>query len=427
MGLSGVLGILTTRLIIGHFGTEAYAQYGLLTSMRDLLPFADLGVGTAVVAALAASSNVSSDDAVRRTILTAFRIVLLSTLVISTGAVALTLLGLWRPMLGDVMTAGGELPAMIVLIIFAVGIPLGLGPSILIGLGRTSRQITTQLSISPTVFLLVSLSVALSAPVGSWLAVYSYFANALASALCLWQASRLIRPQLRVIMRQLHHRQLFPGLPVMNMAWPMLIQMTILPFAMGSDRIMLSHWAGATEVVKYSLGIQLFGLILQTIYAAGITLWPIFARNRANSVVQAPWRMCIVFVCCGLIASAGMCIAAPWVVRFIANDQVILGWPLALAFSGYVLVEAAKYPLGMYMTDLRGLRFQVLPILVMVPIKIGLAYTLIPLMGAAGSVWSTVLSVGLCQVVVYTWWIRRDLACRRRPHERQRGRRALRP
>ena len=38
MGISGILGLFTTRLIIEHFGKEAYAQYGLLNSFRACCP-----------------------------------------------------------------------------------------------------------------------------------------------------------------------------------------------------------------------------------------------------------------------------------------------------------------------------------------------------------------------------------------------------
>ncbi|WP_424348224.1 lipopolysaccharide biosynthesis protein [Kocuria sp. CH-021] len=413
MGISGFIGILTTRMIISNFGTEAYAQYGLLVSLGSLLPFADLGVGTAVITAVAASRNPAEDDVVRRTVLTAFRIVLLSTVVISLGAVTLTALGLWRPLLGDAMTADGEWPAMVVMIVFAIGVPFGIGQCILVGLGRTTRQIANQFVVSPTMFLLVTLSVALAVPAGSWLAVYSYAANGLAGALCLWQAARLVRPQLRRVARQLLRPHEYPGLKVMDVAWPMLVQLVVLPFAMGSDRLMLSHLSGSPELVEYNLAAQLFGIILQTIAAAGVALWPVFAKNRATSTVQSPWQLCLLFGLGGLILAAGLCLVSPWVVAFVSDGKINLHPPLLLAFSAYVIVQAAKYPLGMYMTDVRGLRFQIGPIIAMVPLKIGLSLLLIPVLGAAGTVWSTALAVGLCQVLANVWWIRRDLDRRR--------------
>ena len=413
MGISGLVGIFTTRLIISNFGTEAYAQYGLLTSIRDLLPFADLGVAAAAISVIAASQNPSQDDVVRRTLLSAFRIIFLSTAAICLVAVILTVFGLWRPLLGNAMSTEAEFPAMVAMVIFAVGLPLAVGTRVLVGLGRTTRQIANQFVVAPTMFLLVSLAVALSAPAGSWLAVFSYGANALAGALGLWQAARLLRPQLGRVARQLLRPRQFPGLRIMDVAGPMLVQMIMLPIALATDRIMLSHLAPGTELVQYSLGYQLFGIILQTVAAAGVALWPVFARNRATATVQAPWQMSFVFVAGGTALALGLCLVSPWVVGFVSDGKIELPATLLVAFSAYVAVEAAKFPLGMYMTDVQGLRFQIVPIIVMVPLKIGLALLLIPVLGAAGTVWSTVVAMGLCQVLVNVWWIRRDVARRR--------------
>ncbi|MFI7484305.1 lipopolysaccharide biosynthesis protein [Kocuria sp. M1R5S2] len=412
MGVSGLVGILTTRLIISHFGTEAYAQYGLLTSLRDLLPFADLGVAAAAISVIAASQHPQEDDVVRRTLLSAFRIIFLSTATICLVAVALTVFGLWRPLLGNAMSEQAAVPAMAAMVIFAVGLPLAVGTRILVGLGRTTRQIANQFVVAPTMLLLVSLAIALSAPAGSWLAVFSYGANALAGALGLWQAARLLRPQLGRVARQLLRPRRFPGLRIMDVAGPMLVQMVILPIALATDRIMLSHLSTQAELVRYSLAYQLFGIILQTVAAAGVALWPVFARNRATATVQAPWQMSLVFVAGGLVLALGLCVVSPWVVAFVSDGKIELPLPLLLAFSAYVAVEAAKFPLGMYMTDVRGLRFQIAPIVAMVPLKVGLALLLIPVLGATGTVWSTVVAMGLCQVLVNVWWIRRDLARR---------------
>ena len=413
MGASGLIGILTTRLIISSFGTEAYAQYGLLTSLRDLLPFADLGVAAAAISVIASTRNPSEDDVVRRTLLSAFRIIFLSTAAICLVAVVLTVGGLWRPLLGNAMSEQAQVPAMLAMVVFALGLPLAVGARVLVGLGRTSRQIANQFVVAPTMFLLVSLAVALSAPAGSWLAVFSYGANALAGALGLWQDARLLRPQLGRVARQLLRPRRFPGLRIMDVAGPMLVQMVMLPIALATDRIMLSHLTEGPELVQYSLGYQLFGIILQTVAAAGAALWPVFARNRATATVQAPWQMSGVFAAGGTVLAAGLCVLSPWVAGFVSDGRIELPPSLLLAFSAYVAVEAAKFPLGMYMTDVKGLRFQIVPVVAMVPLKIGLALLLIPVLGAAGTVWSTVVAMGLCQVVVNAWWIRRDVARRR--------------
>mgnify|MGYP001147440059 CR=1 FL=1 len=139
MGLSGVIGIVNSRVIIQHFGTEAYAQYGLLAALPALLPFADLGIAAVVINAVAGSSSPASDRTVRRTIVTAFRILLLSAAVIIAAGVVISLLGWWPAILGGgLMPDGGSLAAFLCLFTFAIVLPLTVGSRILVGLGRTS-------------------------------------------------------------------------------------------------------------------------------------------------------------------------------------------------------------------------------------------------------------------------------------------------
>ena len=107
MGLSGILGLVTSRLIIEHFGTPAYAQYGLLTTLPNLLPFTDLGIAAVVINAIASSSDPRHDPFARRTIVTAVRILIVSGSLIVAVAALITLLGWWRPLLGEGLLADG--------------------------------------------------------------------------------------------------------------------------------------------------------------------------------------------------------------------------------------------------------------------------------------------------------------------------------
>ena len=66
MGVAGVFGLINTRLIISHFGTDAYAQYGLLATFPNLMPFTDLGIGAVILNAVAGSSDLPHDAVVRR-------------------------------------------------------------------------------------------------------------------------------------------------------------------------------------------------------------------------------------------------------------------------------------------------------------------------------------------------------------------------
>ena len=127
MGLSGVLGILTSRMIISHYGVDSYAQYGLLSSLPSLLPFADLGVAAAIVNVVASSPHVSRDLEVRQTITSALRILAGSSATIVLVSIVLYLVGAWPAILGDGLTAFGPLTATLCLVVFGLSLPLAIG------------------------------------------------------------------------------------------------------------------------------------------------------------------------------------------------------------------------------------------------------------------------------------------------------------
>ncbi|WP_210600735.1 hypothetical protein, partial [Staphylococcus aureus] len=104
-----------------------------------------------------------------------------------------------------------------------------------------------------------------------------------------------------------------------------------------------------------------------------------------------------------------LALVSPWIASFVSAGQIVLDPWLVGGFVAFVVVQAAKYPLGMYMTDQRGLRFQVVPLLILVPVNLGLSWWLVGLVGAGGPIIGSAVSVLLCQVLPDLWYVSRDL------------------
>jgi O-antigen/teichoic acid export membrane protein len=189
----------------------------------------------------------------------------------------------------------------------------------------------------------------------------------------------------------------------------MLVQMLLLPLATQSDRLLLSHLTDGSELAQYNLAAQLFGIAVQTITAAGLALWPIYARARAQGRLDSPMRMSLVFLVAGLMMGSAMALISPTIVAFLSDGRITLPLPLVLGFVLFVGVQALKYPLGMYMTDAKGLRFQLLPIFLMLFLQIGLSIQLIGVVGAAGPILAATIASAVCQVLPNAWYVRRDL------------------
>ena len=150
-------------------------------------------------------------------------------------------------------------------------------------------------------------------------------------------------------------------------------------------------------------------MILQAVAAAGIALWPVYARARARKSIESPVKPLLWFTVGGLVTSLMLASVSGWIAEFVSDGQIQLDVGLVGAFVIFVTLQAAKYPLGMYMTDKRGLTFQGPPILVMVPLNLGLSWWLIGELGAAGPVWASALCVLVCQVIPNYVYVRRDL------------------
>lgn len=413
MGVSGAVAVVTTRLIIEHFGVDAYAQYGLLTSMGALVPFADLGMSAAIINAVAGSPSPRTDDHVRRTLVSALRILLVSAGVLVLLGLALSLLGLWPAVLGAGLLTDGSTAALLCVVVFATTLPLGVGQRVLTGLGKNHLQILTQALAAPFVLGAVVAFVLLGTDAGNYLAVAAYLAGTVVALASLAVAARLLRPQVGAALREVPRLGAVPGARVMDVAWPMLAQMLALPIAMQTDRLLLSHLATRSDLAQYNLGSQLFGLILQTIGAAGIALWPIFAGARSRAAVTSPFPLAWSFLGGALALSGALVALSPWFVPLVTDGRIALDPWLMAGFVAFIAAQAMKYPLGMYMTDARGLRFQVAPIIVLVPVNLGISWALIPPLGAAGPVIGSAVAVLVCQVLPNAWYVRRDLARRR--------------
>ena len=261
--------------------------------------------------------------------------------------------------------------------------------------------------------IVIGAFVVFAVPAGTYLAVVSYLASALVSVICLIIAARALKPQVGQAIRQIPHVRSYRGVPAIGLAWPMLVQMVALPVAMQTGRLMLSHFGTIDQLAEYNLSSQLFGIVLQTIAAAGLSLWPIYAAARSANRIESPARPVLWFMAGGLLMGTALALISPWLAHFVSGGKIQLdGWLLA-SFVVFVALQAAKYPLGMYMTDKRGLTFQVAPILVMVPLNLGLMWLLIPVIGAAGPVVASAISVAACQVAPNFWYVWHDLGSRR--------------
>lgn len=409
--VSAVLGIVVTRLVIENYGTPAYAQYTLLVGLAALLPFVDLGLAAAVMNAVSASDAPARDEQVRRVLVTVLRLLAASATALALAAAAFLALGLWPALLGSGL-AGDSGPAVATacVVLFALSVPLSVGQRILVGLRRNHVSIAVQGLQTPLVLAAVLLCLWWDLPAGAVVACFAYAATLLLSAVCTLVAARSIRPAVGVALRQAVRFRTHRGGQVMDVAWPLLVQMVAVPLAMQTDRLVLSHRAGDGVLAEYSLAAQMFIPVWAVVSAGGIALWPVFARARAAGTPASPVPMALAFGACAAALSLAVAVASPLLARLASGGEITLGVPVVVAFAVLMLLQAVKYPLGMYLTDAPGLRYQALMIVIMLPVNVGLSWYLTGPLGAAGPVVGSVVGVALFEVLANLVQVRRRLA-----------------
>jgi O-antigen/teichoic acid export membrane protein len=410
---SAILGVVCTRLIIQNFGRATYAQYGLLVAIGALLPFADLGMSAAIMNAVGASDHPSRDDHVRKVLITSIRVLLCSASVLLLIDLVITAAGWWPAIMGDsLLPDSGPAAAAGVLAIIAITLPVAFGQRVLTGVGKNHVTIALLGLQTPVVLVFLLVIIRLGVTAGSYLPVVPYIvALVLSIAATVW-AARLITPAIGTALRQVPRIRSIRGGKVLDTAWPMLIQMIALPVAMQTDRLVLSHVSTSNNLAEYNLASQMYLPVWQVVTAAGVALWPIFARARARGDrhSQSPVPLSAGFAGAAAAVCLFISIISPWLANVASNGEIEISRGLLLAFSVFMVCQAAKYPLGMFMTDAPGLRYQAFMIVIMVPINLGISIVLAQRLGAVGPIIGSTIGVFVFQFGANFVYVRRVLA-----------------
>jgi O-antigen/teichoic acid export membrane protein len=407
--VSAILGIVNVRIIVSNFGTDAFAQYGLLVAIGNLLPFADLGISAAVMNVVGQSDDPKRDPKVHAMLVSTIRILIGSFTVLLGLSLLITALGGWSDILGEGLNpTTGPTVAALCLAMIAVSLLFGFSQRIMAGVGKNHLSIGLLGLQTPIVLAVLIVVTKTHSPIGPYIAVVPYIATLLIQILTTFFAAREINPMLGKVIKDVPKVRTVRGGKVFDVAWPMMIQMVALPFAMQTDRLMLSHFSTKDALAEYNLASQMFTPVWQVVSAAGFALWPIFAKQRARNSGASPVPMSLAFGGAAAAVTIVIALFSPLLAELASKDQIQISLLVVLVFSVFMVFQALKYPLGMYMTDAKGLRFQAYMIVAMVPINVGLSYWLAGELGAAGPVIGSAVGVFFFQFLANLYYIKRE-------------------
>jgi len=404
MAISLVCGVLTVRLILGGPGVEYYALYTLVASLPGLISFSDLGSGAVLVNSIAVSDAPREDRKIRAQLTTVGRIMVSFA---GTGMVLnaiLYLTGAWRLILGDAGTiAGADLAAFVSMTIFCLGIPFGIWQRVLLGLHKNHWIILIQAAQGPLNLLLVWLLVSFAPPsAGTFLALTSMLSGIVIAWVGFGFAIGALSPMLGRAIRDIPHVRRVRGVRVMHVGWPMLVQLVSAPLSVALLRYILAQSGTTHDVAEYGAVGQVFFAINGVVAAGGLALWPLFTRSRSRgTLTRGPYLIAALFAAGAAVICALVWAVSPWLFGFITDGTIDVAGTTVLAFGLMVVCQAALYPLGMFLMDEAGIRFQMIPVALMTISTIVIALLITPALGAPGPVLANAFSVLVFQVVPF--------------------------
>lgn len=387
---TAVATLLTTRLVVDRYGLAAFAGFALILSLINLIPLNNLGVGAAVTSAYA-SGGVGMEYA-ERTLLTAARVLTLSTIATALVATAIGAAGLWPALLGD--SSGPNAWVALALGIYALTFVPGLGQSMLLGVHRNHITVIVQTFFNPLILVLVGAAVFFDAG-GAAVIVAPSVALLIVNSVTGLIAGRAVRTSWRRMLRRLLDRRRYPGASIRAMSGPVLLITLSTPIALQSDRIVLSHVSSTHAVADYSVAMQIFAPALALIAASAQPLWPVWAQARSRGR-RGPDITRVVggFSLAALLLGTALALVADPAATLIGGSRIHVDPLLAAAGALMVVTAAASHPVAMSLMDPVGVRFVLWCTGLALPANISLSVVLGHRLGAPGPLLATVV-VGL--------------------------------
>jgi len=387
-----VVTVLSTRLILDRLGVPGYAAFAVVVSLPNLISFAGLGVGAAVTDALARRRLVG-DERYHAVLLTSIRALMLSGLVVALAAAALTLTGEWPAVLGVPEQPGLGLGAGVAVALFGLSVPLSIGQSCLLGVHKNHLSIVAQTGGS---LVGLGLTVAAYLTHGPFVAYAAapYLGLASGSVLAVILARRAGALPIGRVARALITTA--KGTKIRDLSGAMAVIMVASTVATQSDRLILAHLSSELQVAIYAVAMTLLSAALSFVQAAGMSLWPVFAGQRADGGlvdVRQFRRVTAVFAAGGLVILAGFVLLGPALTEWLSKGLSGSGPALMASCGALALVQSLWWPRGMLLTDADGLRQQAYASIGAAVVNVAVSVATAPHLGAVGPILGTIAGV----------------------------------
>ncbi|NGN65085.1 hypothetical protein G5C51_14410 [Streptomyces sp. A7024] len=399
--IAGLAALLSARIVTDELGLAGYALFALITTLPALLPLGDLGAGAALLDAVAADDGSPRARAhTRGTLISGARMLNLAGAAVAATGLVLAGTGTHTWLLGTAATPSAGACVAVAGVLIGCTLPLGLGASALAAIDRYHVALLLQAAGSAAGFGLVVVAAGLDAHAAVYCAGPLAGQCAAGAAALALAARALGMPMLRTVAASVRPGQ--QGTRIMHLAGPMTVIYTTSALTYGTDRLVLGHTTSAAAVAVYSAGAQLYRPAAALLSSAALPLWGRYVQRRGaggGTPRGELARLVAWFAGAALVVGGGLVACGPPVADWMLHGEAPVGPGLMAAFGLLILVHAVNHPVGMWLSDAPGLRFQARGAVAMTAVSLALSVPLAIALGPAGPVLASALAFAVCVAV----------------------------
>jgi O-antigen/teichoic acid export membrane protein len=410
--------LLTFPIVIRTLGETRFGVYALVTAVAAMLPFADFGVGLAVVTELAHTTGRDDVQAARRVVATAAAILVAAAVLVAILFGFVTAWVSWTRLLGTgtSVPAAEVRQAMALLVVcFAVGLPGSLGYKVLYALQETHVANWWQIVPVPLTVASVAAGSLLEADI-AWFVVSAVGIPSVV-ALCatfwvLGRRHRELRPSIALVTWR-HARSL------LRLGSVIAFQSVTIAVGYQVDVLVVSHFLDVREVAVYSVSARVAAVATAFTSVVFFGLWPAFsealARGDEGWARSSLRRAEIGAALISVVFVLGTLLLFRPVVAVLSGNSLVPSTLLLLAVSAWTAVRTMHYPMAVLLNAAGVGSFLVWCGSAMALVNLGLSVVLTRAIGVSGPMWGSALSVLACSVLPAVLYLRRRLSGSGRP------------
>jgi O-antigen/teichoic acid export membrane protein len=400
--------LITVPLTLHYLGAERYGLWMAISSVIALMGFTDFGLGNGLINAVARAHGQNDSEMARRSVSSAFFLLLAIATVLACGFFIVYPLVPWAQVFNvktqEAFADAG--PAMAVFVgWFFIGLPLSVVPSIQAGyqegfhnsfwqaLGNTAGLVCLLVAIAHEASLPWLVGLMAGMPVVATLANGIYL---------FWVRRPSLKPSL-------HAMTFSASRSILRTGFLFFVLQVAAVVTFSSDTLIIAQLFGSATVPEYAIPTRLFSLAPMILGMMLAPLWPAYGESTVRGDVvwirktllrSMQLALLVTGVPCLLLVIFGHSLLHFWV-----GSAVKVSSPLLINMGVWTVMSGVGVSVAMFLNGTNSIRFQAVTATITCCAALVAKITFGRWLGLPGVVLGTILAYGVCTAVPMFFFI----------------------